>query len=361
MDFSAWQTGLATAWADLRQFLADVRFARPLLLWLAVWPIAQGALGWAAGRRSRRRLALVGRAGAVAGLLTDRQGTGWAARLAFGLGWSALALGLAGPRWGKGDDGGVAVGRDVVVVLDFSRSMLAEDLKDSRPRWEAATDAVRDLLDAARGTGGHRIGLVAFAARPTLVVPLTTDYAHLAARLDDLSGELPPNEVRPADDTAKSGTRIGAALALAVDAHDMRFPGAQDILLFSDGDDPAGDREWARGVTAARARNIPVHVVGIGDPERGSPIPLKREPLERDGVIIETKLHEDVLTAVATEGRGRYIPARRDSPPVSDFLAGLPDFPREWADDAAPQPVDRSVWFFAASLVFLVVWLWRAK
>jgi len=361
METFAWQTGLTTVWADVLLFLTGVRFARPPLLWLALWPVALVLMAWMSSRMARRRLALLGRPGAVAGLLTDRQGTRWQARVAFALGWWALVLGVAGPRWGKGDDGGVAVGRDVVVVLDFSRSMLADDMADGRARWRAAVGGVHELLESSRATGGHRLGLVVFAARPVLVVPLTTDYDHLAVRLDDLSAELPPNEVRPLDDTAKSGTRIGAALALAVAAHDGRFPGAQDILLFSDGDDPAKDREWAAGVTAARAANIPIHVVGVGDPTRGSPIPFRGELLERDGVFIETKLHEDVLRATATEGHGEYIPARRDPPPVSDFLAGLPDFPRVLTDDAAPQPVDRAVWFLAAAFVFLLFWLWRAK
>lgn len=361
MDFSAWQTGLATAWADLRQFLAGVRFARPALLLLSLLPLVVGVVGWIAGRLARRKFARLGRPGAVAGLLTDRRGTGWLTRLALGLGWSAGVLGVAGPRWGKGDDGGVAVGRDLVIVLDFSRSMLATDLKDTRPRWQAAVDAASDIIDSARGAGGHRIGLVVFAARPTLLVPLTTDYDHVAARLADLSGELPPNELRPADDAARSGTRIGAALALAVEAHDLRFPGAQDILLVSDGDDPANDREWAQGVTAAQQKRIPIHVVGLGDRVNGGTMILRGRVIEDENGPVVTKLHEEVLTAIATEGRGWYIAARRDSPEVADFLARLPAHGRDLTDDATPQPVDRSAWFFAVSFVFLVFWVWRAK
>lgn len=361
MDLSAWQSGLATAWADAKEFLAAVRFARPWALWLTLLPVAVGIIGWVAGRLARRRLTALGRPGAVAGLVTDRRRTGGLTRLAVALAWSALVLGVAGPRWGKGDDGGVAVGRDVMIVLDFSRSMLATDLTDTRPRWKAAVDAVHAILDAARASGGHRIGLVVFAARPTLIVPLTTDYEHVAVRLSDLSGDLPPNDVRPLDDTAKSGTRIGAALTLAVEAHDLRYPGAQDILLFSDGDDPVNDREWSLGVSAALRKQIPVHVVGIGDPARPSPVTLKGVQLIAADRLVESQLHEEVLTAVATEGRGRYIPARRESPSVSDFLARLPDHPREWTDDAVPQPKDRSVWFFAAAFVFLLCWLWRAR
>jgi hypothetical protein len=167
--------------------------------------------------------------------------------------------------------------------------------------------------------------------------------------------------VRPESDAAKSGTRLGAALALAVAAHDGRFPDAQDILLFSDGDDPANDREWAQGVTAARGAGIPVHVVGVGNPAEATKVFRRDEPLEHKGEFVFTTLREDVLTAIAAEGRGRYIPARRGRPPVADFLASLPDHTRTLLDDATPQPKDRSVWFFAAALACLAVWLLRAK
>ena len=64
-----------------------------------------------------------------------------------------------------------------------------------------------------------------------------------------------------------SGTRIGEALKAAVAAHDKRFPGYQDIVLISDGDDPADDREWVRGADEARKAEIPVHTVGVGNPD----------------------------------------------------------------------------------------------
>src|SRR5262249_56130300 len=63
-----------------------------------------------------------------------------------------------------------------------------------------------------------------------------------------------------------SGTRIGAALRLAVAAHDPRMQGAQDIILLSDGDDPVADNEWREGIDAAAAKKIPIHTVGLGTP-----------------------------------------------------------------------------------------------
>src|SRR5438105_3957754 len=178
MDFPSFQTGLHAAWAGARQFLAAVRFARPGLLWLSLVPVALSLVAWAATRRQHGRLLALGRPGAVAALNTRPRRTNRLAGLAVVLGWWALVLGLAGPRWGKGEGEGVAVGRDVVLVLDFSRSMWAADMASpaAPERWQAAVAGSRDLVDALQRSGGHRVAVVVFAARPRLVVPLTTDF-----------------------------------------------------------------------------------------------------------------------------------------------------------------------------------------
>jgi hypothetical protein len=195
-----------------------------------------------------------------------------------------------------------------------------------------------------------------------LLVPLTTDYDHLQAKLADLNGTYPPADVRPTEES-KSGTRIGAALAAAVEAHDPRFPGYQDIVLLTDGDDPANDREWAAGVSAARKANIPVHVVGIGRADEESPIILDGKPLEyelRPGIHdwARTRLHEeDVAKAIAGEGRGEYLAAQRDLPKLGEFFRGrIEPYPsRVLTDDALPQPKDRSAWFLGIGLACLLL------
>lgn len=239
--------------------------------------------------------------------------------------------------------------------------MLAEDTATAAARWQVAVAGANDLLDTLRTRGGHRVALVVFAGRPKLVVPLTTDYDHVRAKLAELDAVHPPPDLRPPED-GKSGTRIGAALVAAVDAHDPRFPGYQDIILISDGDDPAGDREWAAGVSVARKASIPVHVVGIGHPERASPILLDGQPVEfeqQPGVRdwVQTRLHEEVLQAVADEGRGGYLAARQEVPRLGEFFRARiePNPTRELTDDALPQPKDRSVWFLGIGLACLAV------
>ena len=320
--------------------------ARPAALWLSLAPLLLTLVHWRAGRRTRAALDRIGRPAALFALVTrPRRPTRLTAVARF-LAWTLLVVAAAGPRWGDGSPDGVAVGRDVVLVLDLSRSMTADDAA-GRPRWRAAAAAAGELVAAL--PGGSRAAVLAFAAKPMVLVPLTTDTDHLRGVLRELDGDHPPPAVRP-DADAPSGTRIGAALKAAVEAHDGRFAGAQDIVLFSDGDDPAADREWAAGVTAARAAGVPVHVVGVGDPVRAT-------PLVRDGRVVTfadrpvtTRLDEGVLQEIAAEGRGQYLRADR---PV---LAGAV---RELADDARPQPRDRSGAVFVAGLVLLLVSWWR--
>src|SRR5262249_57041129 len=137
---------------------------------------------------------------------------------------------------------------DVVIVLDLSRSMLAEQPS----RQELARRGINDLAEMFKRRGGYRVALVVFAAHPRLVFPLTNDYDHLAEAVAQQDAAAPPRALRPnADAGDVSGTRIGAALRLAVAAHDPRMQGAQDIILLSDGDDPVADNEWREGIEAA--------------------------------------------------------------------------------------------------------------
>ncbi|HUR53519.1 MAG TPA: VWA domain-containing protein, partial [Gemmataceae bacterium] len=228
-------SGLSGLMTDVREFVAALRFARPDLLWLLLVLPVFALLNRHAAVRRRKAVADIGRPAAVAMLHTHpARGRKWIG-LAYPLGWVALVLGLAGPKWGKSDEPGIAVGRDLVVVVDLSRSMLASDMaNDSMPRWKAARAALLDLMDAVSRRGGHRVAVVVFAARPKLLCPLTTDYDHVRAKIEDLDGDFPPPEITPgADPTITSGTRIGAGVMAAVAAHDPRFKGFQDVILIS--------------------------------------------------------------------------------------------------------------------------------
>lgn len=346
-------------------FLGGVQVRQPAAFALLVIPLALTLFARRQRRRGVKRLDTLGSPLAVFGLRTLPPRGRRSSVLLTGLAWLALTAGIAGPTWGVGEPDGVAVGRDVVIVIDLSRSMLAEDAAGPA-RWRAAVNGATDFVASLRGRG-DRVGLVVFAVRPKLLAPLTTDADHVLTLLAELDATRPPPETRPAPEAATpSGTRIGAALRAAVEAHDPRFPGAQDILLLSDGDDPAEDREWQAGIAAARQARIPVHAVGFGGPERDSPVFVAGRLLEavdaqgvRDAVL--TRLHEDVLTEIAAATGGRYEPARREPPKLAEFYRAKveADATRVLADDATPQPRDRAGPFFAvAAVCLLAAWLW---
>ena len=129
-------SGLPALWADARQFAADIRLARPTALWLALLPLVLAILQWQGNRRDRMVLGLLGRPAAVFALIVRPRPRGRPFGFFRLLAWSILVLAAAGPRWGEGAADGVAVGRDVVLALDLSRSMVADDI-GGRPRWQA--------------------------------------------------------------------------------------------------------------------------------------------------------------------------------------------------------------------------------
>jgi Ca-activated chloride channel family protein len=334
-------------------------FARPtLLLLLGVLPVL-GVLSALAAARRRAALGRFGTRPTVLGLSTLHPKARYQSRLLLYTGLTGLIAAAAGPRWGKGGEGGVIVGRDVVVILDLSRSMTAADMADPvyQQRWQAAQAGVRDLVARVEQRGGHRLALVVFAARPWVACPLTSDYDHFRARLDEFSPKAPPPEVRPdPDQPILTGTSIGAAIHLALATHDPRFAGYQDIMLLSDGDGPYVETESEGGVREAADHQVPVHTVGVGDPNHATELVLG------DGESVEfTKLQESLLRDVARRTHGEYLPARRDVPALGEWFAQTiePRPSRELADDAIPQPKDRSGWFVGAALVLLLLGWWR--
>lgn len=350
-------SGFAGFLTDAREFVAAVRLGRSDALWLLLLLPLLGLLNRWAARRRKRAVATIGRPAAVAGQLTHpRPRQKWLG-LAYPLAWLLLVFGIAGPRWGQSDEPGVAVGRDLVIVIDLSRTMLASDMSDPqvKTRWEAARAGALDLLRAVARRGGHRVAVIVFAAQPKVLCPLTTDYEHVRTVLEDIDGEYPPPEIRPgADPEAPSGTRIGAALVAAVKAHDHEFAGSQDIVLISDGDDPANDAEWISGASAAAAAKIPVHTVGVGSLAPPTPVVIANEPL------FSTSLQEKPLEQIKSETGGQYVAARRDTPALGEFFRTRvePNPSRVYTGDQVPQLKERYAWFLAPALVlFLVGWV----
>ncbi|HEX4588945.1 MAG TPA: VWA domain-containing protein [Gemmataceae bacterium] len=327
-------------------------FTEPVfLLALASLPVL-GILVFVARRRKRQLISRLGPAGVIASQ-TERPAGRWRSAVGWTLGLVLLAVGTAGPRWGLGPSPPTAPGRDIVVVVDLSRSMLAQDALPSR--LGKAKEALQEFADAVQSRGGHRLGLVAFAGQAAVVCPLTHDYDHFRAKVAALSADPPPATVRSLP-VSGSGTRIGTGLQRAVALLDPQFRGAEEIVLLSDGDDPAGDEEWRYGLTAARESGVPVDVVGIGDPNADSPIPTETGRLAFHGAEVHTRLHEAPLREIANRTGGEYL-AARTGPVTLDglFRRRIAVGPtREAVAGTLPQPVGRQTLFLGLALTFIM-------
>jgi Ca-activated chloride channel family protein len=305
-------------------------------------------------RRRQNRLARFGSRLALQALASRAGGFRWLRRLGVTAATLLLFAGMAGPQWGRDWTQPAAPGRDLVVVLDMSRSMLAQDVLPNR--FERARQALIDLSYAIEKRGGHRLALVVFAARPKLVCPLTHDYSHFRMALADLDPRYPPAELTPPGPEAVSGTRIGAALRLAALAHDPRLRGYQDILLLSDGDDPVHDQEWRTGAELAHGHRIPIHTIGIGDPAAGSPIRLgPNKILRHNHEIVTTRLEEQPLELIALSTGGTYTPARTGTIPMAELFRERiePGAAHDPEEDLPSLYEQHYPWFYGGALALL--------
>src|SRR5262245_4793851 len=331
-------------------------FAYPWVLWASVLLPPLGLLWFWAKRRRRWQLTALG---GFNGLLRISP---WPRRLraiCFTLGLVLLIAGTAGPQWGLDTrpEARVTPTRDLVIVLDLSRSMLAE----TPSRQELARRGLNDLCEMLKARGGFRVALVVFAAHSQLVFPLTGDYDHLTEAVAQQDAASIPRALRPDPEQGDvSGTRIGAALRLAVQTHDPRMQGAQDIILLSDGDDPLDDREWRQGIVSAEAQSIPIHTVGLGTAESDSPIPWNDDYLrDESGEKVKTRLREEPLKDIARQTGGVYIAAGTKSLPLGrifqDIVATRLLLPTPLAESVGPSILlqQHYPWFLGAALLLI--------
>jgi len=211
--------------------------------------------------------------------------------------FALLVVGLARPAWNPIPQTVKRQGRDVVFLLDVSKSMLAEDLVPNR--LERAKLAIQDAVDKLQG---DRVALVAFAGTAVVKCPLTLDYGFFRLALDTIEPES----------VSRGGTMIGDAIRKTVDTvfkgQDAQF---RDIILITDGED-----QESFPVEAARAageRGIRLIAIGLGDENEGRRIPITDEWGERTFLIYQgqevwSKLDADTLRRMvnATPG-GRYL------------------------------------------------------
>jgi len=250
-----------------------------------------------------------------------------------------IGLALTRPQWGSHWEEVKQRGLDIIVVLDTSKSMLAEDIKPNR--LKQAQWAVRDFVKQLKG---DRIGLVAFAGSSFLQCPATIDYAAFTMMLDDIYAGIIP----------RGGTAIEQALKKTADSFDKKSEADRVIILITDGEDHEGNP--MRMAEQLRKDNIKLFCIGVGTLE-GELVPAAEGYVKNpQGQVVKSALNEGLLEKLASETGGFYV---RSAP--GDFgldriyKLGISGLQRnEQETRLAKVYEERFGWFAAAALLFLL-------
>jgi Ca-activated chloride channel homolog len=261
--------------------------------------------------------------------------------------FALIILALCRPRWNPSLKQLHSRGRDVVILLDVSRSMLAEDIKPNR--LERAKIAITDLIDELQG---DRIGLITFAGDTSVKCPLTQDYGFLKLILADISTES----------TGVGGTNLGDALRKASeDVFDDTLREFKDIILITDGEDQQQSFPVEAGA-AAGEKGIRIIAVGLGNPDQGSRIPIYDDAgnktfLTHQGREVWTKLDEQALRETALAGKdGKYIPVRTGTFDLGRIYEGIiaTSQKKELEERTKMQYEEKFQIFLAAAMIVLL-------
>lgn len=332
------------------------RFEQPAYIYIVLLWIAIAVAGYYLLHRRRQEIwASVGNWQLIQRLLPDfseqRQ------RLRYVL-WAAalvcIGLALANPQLGKQTEKVTRKGIDVVVALDVSKSMLAEDLAPNR--LERSKQAIAKMIDSMKD---DRLGLVVFAGSAYLQMPLSSDYSAAKMMLQTINTDLMPTQ----------GTAIGEAIDVALQAFDTDSGAAttqaseqlknKAIVILSDGE----DHEEGSDIMARKANeaHVAIYTVGVGT-EQGGKIPVvangRRVDFKRDdnGNEVVSKLDENALRDIAQIGQGSYFSlAAGSSTEIDRLLAALAQFEKREIDDHVfTDYADQFQYFIALALLLVI-------
>lgn len=259
---------------------------------------------------------------------------------------ACLIIALMQPQWGKRWQDVPRRGRDLMILLDVSRSMLVEDIAPNR--LQRAKSDIKDLVQILHREGGHRLGLVAFAGRASLQCPLTLDYAFFLQKL---------NAVGP-HTAGRGGTLIGDAIRQALHGFGTLTHNYKDIILITDGEDH--ESFPLEAAQAAAEQQISIYTIGIGDPDTGSRIPVQNDQGERtylrhEDREVQSRMQESLLLQIAERTGGAYVPAGTRAIELDRIYADyIAPKARRHLDIAARQRyTHRFQWFILAGLLLL--------
>jgi Ca-activated chloride channel family protein len=258
------------------------------------------------------------------------------------IGISAIIIMLARPQFGSRLEEVKKQGVEVIIALDVSNSMLAEDIQPNR--LTRAKQAISKLVDNLEN---DKIGLIVFAGDAYTQIPITTDYISAKMFLSTINPDMVP----------KQGTAIGAAINLAERSFSPGEGKSKAIIIITDGenheDDPVYEAE------AASKAGIVIHTIGIGSTE-GVPVPVttggRRDYLkDPEGATVITKLDEDILKKIAISAGGNYIRASSSSIGLDEIFSDIKKMKKDELESTMYTEYNDQFQIFAAIALFFLI------
>jgi len=252
-------------------------------------------------------------------------------------------VGIARPQFGSKLKTVKREGVELIIALDVSNSMMAEDIQPNR--LERAKRAISRLVDRLND---DKIGLIVFAGDAYTQLPITSDYNSAKLFLNSVNTQIVP----------KQGTAIGAAINLAMNSFTPEGEANKAIIIITDGENHEDDAVSV--AQDALDKGIIVHTIGMGLPS-GSPIPVLRGGQtdylkDRDGNVVITKLNEPMLEQIAAAGEGIYVRANNAQVGLNALFDEINKLEKQEMESRTYSEYDDQFqYFFAAGLILLLL------
>jgi len=306
---------------------------------------------WLYNRWRKKALAVYGDISIIQQLIPDvsnakRMGKFILYMLAFAL----LIIGIVNPQVGTKLEEVKRKGADLMICLDVSNSMKAEDFQPNR--LGKAKQAISKLVDKLEG---DRIGIIVFGGAAYVQLPITTDYSAAKLFLESINTDMIPTQ----------GTAIGAAIDLAIESFGKDEGKNKAIVIITDGENHEDDA--IKAAENAAEKNIAIHAIGMGSAD-GAPIPVYknnvRESFRKDneGNTVITKLDEQTLMEISGAGNGIYVRASNSDTGLNKVLDAISKLEKKQFESKMYSDYeDRFQWFIAAALMLLLIELFLTE